>query len=184
MYMAAAKIHEALKPWWLADEGKHTVSDLLARRRPARNTLYAVTVEDSALEALRLMTDFHVKSVAVVGERQPFEGIFTDTDFLHKVALGERQARDVAVGEVMTPLQRTAYVYPGNSVESCLEIMAAMGCHHLPVVAEDEDALLAVVAMEEILGLTHEAKQAIIDSSGLAKVKEWEEKALGRREAA
>lgn len=184
MYLAAARVHQILKPWWLAEEGTHTVSDLLARRRPERNTLYAVLVEDSALEALQLMLDFHVKSVAVIGERRPFEGIFTDTDFLRQVALGERNAREVAVGEVMTPLERTAYVYPGNSMESCLEIMAAMGCHHLPVVSEDEDALLAVIAMEEVLGLTREAREAIAESSWLGRVTGWEDKAVNRHERA
>lgn len=182
MYMAAATVHEVLKPWWMADSKPHKIADVLARRRPERDKLYALTAEDSAMDALQLMIDAHVKCVAVVGDVLPFDGIFTDTDFLTKVAAAERKPSSVKIGQVMTPVQRTAYVYPDNSIESCMEIMASIRCHHLPVVTESEDALLAVVSMEEILGLTREARQAIVESSGLTKMKEWEERARGTRD--
>jgi CBS-domain-containing membrane protein len=61
----------------------------------------------------------------------------------------------------MTPADQVAYVFSGNSVESCLAIMADVQCHHLPVLDKhpvEGGVLQGVVAMEELLGLTAEAR--------------------------
>lgn len=88
-------------------------------------------------------------------------GMLTLSDFLERVALPKADADAVQCGQVMTPAESVAYVFADNSLQSCLSIMAEVRCHHLPVLSAEPSeggVLLGVVAMEELLGLTAEAR--------------------------
>jgi CBS domain-containing protein len=55
-----------------------------------------------------------------------------------------------------------AYAFPDNSVESAMEMMAAVRCHHLPVFDDEPAAggrLVAVVSLPELLGLSRELRE-------------------------
>ncbi|KAA0153302.1 hypothetical protein FNF29_03116 [Cafeteria roenbergensis] len=147
-----------------------TVGQLLETRRPGRKSLFAVAEHDSAHTALALMLQHHVSCVAVLREdSEPsvtdappaLVGMLTLSDFLERVALPKADSGAVTCGQVMTPAESVAYVFADNSLQSCLSIMAEVRCHHLPVLSAEPSeggVLLGVVAMEELLGLTAEAR--------------------------
>lgn len=118
------------------------------------------------------MLDHHVSCVAVLSDGGSSErvdedvagmvGMLTQADYLRRVCRAKLDGSEVQCGSVMTPAEDVAYVFSGNSVESCLAVMANVQCHHLPVLDKDPaegGVLLGVVAMEELLGLTAEARQ-------------------------
>lgn len=172
LYLAASHVHDALKSRLLGagEPPAPRVSDVLRRRRADRSPLYTIHRDASALDALREMEAMQVKCLVVVGDAEPCDGVLTETDFIRRVALRERSPRDTPVHAIMTPMAATAFVFPDNTVSSCMEIMAAVGCHHLPVLTRDTSRLTAVLAMGEILGLTRdvlEANRAV----GLGKIR-------------
>jgi len=127
--------------------------------------------DDSAHSALELMLENHVSCVAVVrdeahdsvvGAPPALVGMLTLSDFLQRVALPRADAEAMSCREAMTPADEVAFVFGDNSVQSCLSIMAEVRCHHLPVLSGDPGeggVLLGVVSMEELLGLTAEARR-------------------------
>lgn len=73
---------------------------------------------------------------------------------MRQVALPSLDARETLVESVMTPVQHLAYATEDNDVSSCLQAMAALGCHHLPVLSREGDDLLGVLYIGELVGLT------------------------------
>lgn len=143
--------------------------------------LFAVEPNDSVFSALSLMLENHISCVAVLaggelgGAPPSLSGVLTQTDYLRRVALPRSDPDEVVCRDVMTPAADIAYVFAGNSVDSCLAVMAQARCHHLPVFTDTPEAkgeLLGVVSMEELLGLTAEVREQSSGalSSALARI--------------
>ncbi len=109
-----------------------------------------VTIEPSAtvFEAIRRMVDANVGAVVVLdGDTADsgggLAGIFTERDYLRRIALEGRTSRETRVADVMTTGLVT--VGPGESVETCLALMTEHRIRHLPVV--DGERLAGVVSI-------------------------------------
>jgi CBS domain-containing protein len=105
-----------------------------------------VTPQTTLREVLNLMRSKRVASV-VVGTVAPFEGIFTERDFLYKVAGQDVDVDQVTVGELMTP--RPATVPSDQPVAAALHAMAAISVRHVPVVREGK--LAEILSSKDIL---------------------------------
>lgn len=60
-------------------------------------------------------------------------GLVTESDVLRRAVAEDHSPSATPLHRVMTPFADLAYVFPENSVESALQILAAVGAHHLPV---------------------------------------------------
>jgi CBS domain-containing protein len=105
-----------------------------------------VTPDTMLREVLNLMRTKHVASV-VVGTQEPFDGIFTERDFLYKVAGKDVDVDKVTVGELMTP--RPATVPSDQPVAAALHAMAAISVRHVPVVRNGK--LAEILSSKDIL---------------------------------
>src|SRR5271157_1776762 len=108
----------------------------------------SVPVEATAESAIRTMLDRHVGAVAVIDENHRVAGIFTERDVLLRLALGERNPRDVSVREVMTaPVEMaTRATTPG----AALATMVERHYRHLPIV-DDDGQLLGMLSIRNVL---------------------------------
>lgn len=117
----------------------------------------------SALDALQLMHAHNVTAVAVLDGNGRAEGFLTQSDFLRKVALAERPPRATPAASLMVPFDSPscAWVCADNSVQDAINLMAYVGCHHLPVMSDAPPAgrLLGIVSLPELIGLTRELRQ-------------------------
>ena len=95
-----------------------------------------VTVAPTAtvFEAIRTMVDHNVGSILVM-EEDTISGIFTERDYLRRIALEGRTSSTTQVYEVMTTEVRT--VRPNRTIGECLSLMTQHKCRHLPVCAQD-----------------------------------------------
>jgi CBS domain-containing protein len=92
-----------------------------------------VQLDTTAREAIEKMVEQQVGSVIVVEDEDPI-GIFTERDFLRRVALSESVEESVPVREVMTP--KVICVDPNYTLKDCMAIMTAERCRHLPVMRD------------------------------------------------
>jgi len=83
---------------------------------------------------IAVMVEHNVGSV-VVSNGTSIEGIFTERDYLRRIALKGRTSRTTRVYDVMTAPVIT--VSPSQTVEDCLQRMTEAKCRHLPVVEND-----------------------------------------------
>jgi CBS domain-containing protein len=116
-----------------------TVSEIIDRKG---DLVLSVDENDSVFDAIRLMAEVNVGAV-LVKQDDTIAGIFTERDYLQKIALNSRSSRDTKVWDVMSSPVITAD--PNDSIRHCMETMTSCRCRHLPVVENGE--LLGIVSI-------------------------------------
>jgi CBS domain-containing protein len=127
------------------------VRDILRRKGQA-----VVTTELTATvrECIATMVQHNVGSILVM-DHSEIAGIFTERDYLRRIALRGRTSRTTRVEEVMTT--DVIRVKPDTSVEQCMQIMTAHKCRHLPVV--DDDELVGIISIGDcVKQISHDAQ--------------------------
>jgi CBS domain-containing protein len=108
------------------------VSDILEQK--GREVL-EIDADVTVLDAVRRMDEANVGSLLVT-EGGRVVGIFTERDYLRRVALERRDDESTAVRAVMSsPL---VVVTPDTPIDECMAIMTDRRIRHLPVVSGDE----------------------------------------------
>jgi CBS domain-containing protein len=106
----------------------------------------SVDRDASVFEAISIMAETNVGAV-LVREGDAICGIFTERDYLQKIALESRSSRETPVELVMSSPVITAD--PSESVEHCLQTMSSCRCRHLPVVQDGK--LLGIISIGDLV---------------------------------
>jgi CBS domain-containing protein len=118
----------------------------------------SVDDEASVFDAIALMAEVNVGAV-IVKQADTLAGIFTERDYLQKIALNDLSSRDTPVRSVMSAPVITAE--PGDSIENCLETMTKCRCRHLPVVQDGQ--LLGIVSIGDLVKRLLEEKKLEVE---------------------
>jgi CBS domain-containing protein len=121
-----------------------TVADLIGAKTDASR--YAVKANESVYRAIRLMADRRIGAVLVV-ENGTVIGIFTERDYIMRVEVEGRAARETTLREVMTDKMYT--VTTQTSIEQCLGLMDLRHIRHLPIV--EEGKLMGIISMRDAI---------------------------------
>jgi CBS domain-containing protein len=113
-----------------------------------------VDVNETVFDAISLMAQVNVGAV-LVQKHGSIAGIFTERDYLQKIALKSRSSRETKIGEVMTSPVISAE--PDDSVQHCMETMTTCHCRHLPVV--EDGKLLGIVSIGDLVKKMLDEKQ-------------------------
>jgi CBS domain-containing protein len=117
-----------------------------------------VDITESVFDAINLMAQVNIGAVLVQREGT-ISGIFTERDYLQKIALKQLSSQETKVGDVMTsPVISAA---PDDSVEHCMETMTTCHCRHLPVV--DEGKLLGIVSIGDLVKKMLDEKKSEVE---------------------
>lgn len=117
-----------------------------------------VDINESVLDAINLMAQVNIGAV-LVQEGDSIAGIFTERDYLQKIALKSLSSRDTRVGDVMTtPVISAA---PTDSIQKCMETMTTCRCRHLPVV--NDGKLLGIVSIGDLVKRVLDEKEAEVE---------------------
>ena len=119
------------------------VSDILARKG---NYVESVSPETIVIEALRLMADKNIGSVAVL-HNEKFVGLMTERDYSRKVILKGRASNETTVGEIMT--LNGPSITKNDSVEHCMEIMSTQNLRYLPVI--ENNKLAGIISINDVV---------------------------------
>jgi CBS domain-containing protein len=119
-----------------------TVADLIGAKTDASR--YAVKAKETVYRAIRLMADRHIGAILVV-EQGIVIGIFTERDYIMRVEVEGRSAKETSVREVMTEKMYT--VSTDTSIEQCLGLMDLRHIRHLPIV--EEGKLMGIISMRD-----------------------------------
>lgn len=108
------------------------IRDVLERKGRAVLTVDPQTI---VIDAIRMMSEANIGAVIVMDGSAP-AGIFTERDYLSRIALDDRSSKNTVVGDVMTSPLIT--VSPEDSTDSAMQTMTERRCRHL-VVCEGGD---------------------------------------------
>ena len=134
-----------------------TVRELLGNKESASK--YSITVQDTVLTALKVMSEANISAVFVVDGKR-VAGIFTERDYLRKGEIEGRQASTTIVKDVMT---RNVYtVTLDTTLEQCVALMGTHHIRHLPVVENDQ--LVGLVSIRDVMTAALESKEIAFQS--------------------
>jgi CBS domain-containing protein len=106
----------------------------------------SVDISESVFDAITLMAQLNIGAV-LVQQNESISGIFTERDYLQKIALQSLSSKQTKVGDVMTSPVISAD--PGDSIQHCMETMTTCHCRHLPVV--ENGKLLGIVSIGDLV---------------------------------
>jgi CBS domain-containing protein len=118
----------------------------------------SVDINESVLDAINLMAQVNIGAV-LVQQNGMISGIFTERDYLQKIALKSKSSQDTRVGDVMTTPVVSAD--PGDSIQQCMETMTTCRCRHLPVV--NDGKLLGIVSIGDLVKKMLDEKEVEVE---------------------
>jgi len=118
----------------------------------------SVDIAESVFSAINLMAQVNVGAVLVT-EGDTISGIFTERDYLQKIALKSLSSKETIMGDVMTKPVISAD--PDDSVQKCMETMTTCHCRHLPVVKAGK--LLGIVSIGDLVKRMLDEKQSEVE---------------------
>ena len=121
-------------------------------------TVLTTQRQASVLEAIGSMSQANIGAIVVEQDGRPV-GIFTERDYLRKIALEGRSSRETKVDEVMSSPLIT--VTPADSTQTAMETMTDRRCRHLIVV--DGEELVGIVSLGDLVKHMLVEKQAEVD---------------------
>jgi len=120
-----------------------TIREVLDRKGGA---VVTIGKDASVLEAIGIMSDANIGAIVVERDGVP-TGIFTERDYLRKIALKGRSSGSTKLFEVMSSPLIT--VDPGDSVDTAMETMTTCRCRHL--IVSDGDTMQGIVSLGDLV---------------------------------
>jgi len=118
----------------------------------------SVNVNESVFDAINLMAQVNIGAV-LVQNGDTISGIFTERDYLQKIALKSLSSQRTRVGDVMTSPVISAD--PDDSIQQCMETMTTCRCRHLPVV--ESGKLLGIVSIGDLVKRMLDEKESEVE---------------------
>lgn len=120
------------------------VSDILARKG---GEVHTIDRDETVFAAIERMVANNAGSIVVTEGDGKICGIFTERDYLRRIALEGRTSRETSVGDVMTI--HLIATTPDQTVEECMAIMAEHKIRHLPVMQGPK--LVGIVSIGDLV---------------------------------
>jgi CBS domain-containing protein len=129
-----------------------TIRDILDRKG---HKVLTVTSQVSVLDAIKNMSEANIGAVVIQDGDQP-AGIFTERDYLQKIALKGRASDETEVSEVMSSPLFT--VESSEATRVAMETMTERRCRHL-VVMEGEK-MVGIISIGDLVKHMLQEKEA------------------------
>lgn len=100
----------------------------------------------SVLDAIGKMSEANIGAIVIQDGDQP-TGIFTERDYLRKIALEGRASEDTPVSSVMSSPLITAS--SSESTRAAMETMTERRCRHLIIV--DDNEMVGIVSLGDLV---------------------------------
>lgn len=132
-----------------------TIREVLDRKG---GVVLTIDSKASVLEAIGVMSNANIGAIVVEVSGQP-TGIFTERDYLRKIALKGRSSDKTELREVMSSPLIT--VTPNDSVDSAMETMTTCRCRHL-IVADDGE-MQGIISLGDCVKHLLQEKEAEVE---------------------
>ena len=116
-----------------------TMHDVLGRKG---ETVLTVNGSVSVLDAIRTMAEANIGALVIQDDGQPV-GMFTERDYMRKIALKGLSSATTIVADVMSSPLITVDI--GESVQIAMETMTQCSCRHLVVM--DKESMAGIISL-------------------------------------
>lgn len=131
------------------------IAAILQRKGAA---VVTVTPDTTVLEAIRIMAEKNIGSVAVADNGR-FMGIVSERDYSRKVILKGKHSSETKVSEIMST--DLPSLRPEDSIDQCMTIMSQQNLRYLPVF--EKEVLAGIISMSDVVKETILAQKETIN---------------------
>ena len=121
----------------------HILSEILSEKS---GDVIRIGGDATVYEAVLAMVGANVGALLVT-EGDEISGIFTERDYLRRIAVEGRRSRDTSVSEVMS--SPVLCVNPGTSVDETMALMTDRRIRHVPVV--EDGVLIGMISIGDLV---------------------------------
>ncbi len=132
-----------------------TIREVLASKG---NEVLTVSGQASVLEAIGIMSNANVGAIVIQDGDKP-EGIFTERDYLRKIALKGLSSKNTAVSDVMSSPLITVDL--SDPTREAMATMTERRCRHLIVM--DEGKMVGIVSLGDLVKRMLQQKEAEVE---------------------
>jgi CBS domain-containing protein len=132
-----------------------TIREILANKG---NKVITVSGKVSVLEAISIMSNANVGAIVIQDGDQP-GGIFTERDYLRKIALKGLSSSDTLVSDVMSSPLITVEL--SDPIRDAMETMTERRCRHL--IVKDNGKMVGIVSLGDLVKNMLLAKEAEVE---------------------
>jgi CBS domain-containing protein len=104
-----------------------TVQDIMTKE------VVTIDMDQSALEAAKLMTEKRISSLIVLDKKQPV-GIVTERDFVKKICTKQLEVSKIQITEIMSMIR--TYAEPQTPIHVAIQRMLNHNIRRLPIISE------------------------------------------------
>ncbi len=132
-----------------------TIREILDRKG---GSVLTIKSNASVLEAIGIMSQANVGALVIQDGDDPC-GIFTERDYLRKIALKGRSSSNTPLRDVMSaPLITVA---TSDSPEAAMEIMTTCRCRHL--IVTERERMVGIVSLGDLVKHMLQEKEAEVE---------------------
>ncbi|MGD2128797.1 MAG: CBS domain-containing protein [Lysobacterales bacterium] len=132
-----------------------TIQDILSKKG---GSVVTVDVGTPVIDAIGVMSGANIGAIVIERDGQP-AGIFTERDYLKKIALQGHSSKETSVEQVMSSPLIT--VSPGDSSRAAMETMTERRCRHLVVM--EGNTMVGIVSLGDLVKHMLMAKEAEVE---------------------
>jgi CBS domain-containing protein len=132
-----------------------TIREVLANKG---NNVLTVSGSASVLEAIGIMSDANVGAIVIQDGEAP-AGIFTERDYLRKIALKGLSSKNTVVSDVMSSPLITVGL--SDMTDAAMETMTDRRCRHL--IVTDGGKMVGIVSLGDLVKRLLHEKEAEVE---------------------
>jgi len=125
-----------------------TIGEILQKKAHSNRGLVWAQEQDTVYEAISRMVEMNIGSIVVKNSKGVTTGIFTERDYLRKIALAGLTSKTTLIKDVMT--RNLISVQPEKTARDCMELMSKNRFRHLPILNPTGD-LLGMVSIGDLV---------------------------------
>ena len=134
-----------------------TIREILVNKGSKGNKVLTTSAQTSVLDAIGIMSESNVGAIVIQDGDKP-EGIFTERDYLRKIALKGLSSKNTIVADVMSSPLIT--VRPSDDTHDAMETMTERRCRHLIVI--DGGKMEGIVSLGDlVMHMLHEKEAEV-----------------------
>ena len=135
-----------------------TVQDIMTKE------VVTIDMDQSALEAAKLMTEKRISSLIVLDKKQPV-GIVTERDFVKKICTKQLEVSKIQITEIMSMIR--TYAEPQTPIHVAIQRMLNHNIRRLPIISEGK-----VIGIITVTDLAKHFRTVLLIQGALGSTKE------------
>mmetsp|Transcript_43098 Transcript_43098/g.48917 ORF Transcript_43098/g.48917 Transcript_43098/m.48917 type:complete len:182 (+) Transcript_43098:71-616(+) len=122
---------------------------------------YTINEDATVFDAIKKFAAFNIGCLVTVNETGTMTGIFSERDYISKIALLGRTSKDTSVKEISTKSGNLVTASLDESVEDCMTKMLSKDVRHLPLLGKD-DTVVGMISIKDLVRTVVQEKEKTI----------------------